>query len=113
MNRDLRYGGTLADDKELQAITDSVKKSIETGNWQTGPLTKEFEEKTAKFLGVKHGVLTTSGSCAGLLALAALELPRGSKVIISAVTFPTIFNIILQLGLTHWLAASNDCCLFI
>ncbi len=58
-----------------------------------------MEQEAAKQLGVKHGILTTSGSCAGLLALSALELPRGSEVIIPATTFPTIFNIILQCGL--------------
>src|SRR3990167_2474490 len=51
------------------------------------------------YLNVKYSILTNSGSSAGLLALSALELPMGSEVIISAVTFPTIFNIILQCGL--------------
>lgn len=58
-----------------------------------------MEQEACKFLGVKYGVLTTSGSAAGLLALSALELPKGSEVIIPATTFPTIFNIILQCGL--------------
>lgn len=99
MKHDLRYGGSLAGKEEQDAITRSVIKSIKTGNWQAGEEAKKMEEEAAKFLGVKYGVLTTSGSCAGLLALSALELPRGSEVIISAVTFPTIFNIILQCGL--------------
>lgn len=97
--RDLRYGGTLADETELEAVMASVEKSIETGNWQAGEETERFERSAAKFLGVNYGILTTSGSCAGLLALSALELPKGSEVIIPAVTFPTIFNIILQCGL--------------
>lgn len=84
---------------EEKALIKSIKKSIQTGNWQTGPEAQKMEQESAKFLGVAHGVLTNSGSSAGLLALAALELPRGSEVIISAVTFPTIFNIILQCGL--------------
>jgi len=97
--RDLRYGGALTGKAEMQAIIKSIYKSNKTGNWQTGPEAKAMEEEAAKFLGVKYGVLTTSGSCAGLLALSALELPKGSEVIISAVTFPTIFNIILQCNL--------------
>ena len=97
--RDLRYGGTTAGRLEKKAIFDSVRKSIRTGNWQAGEETRLFEEEAAQFLGVKHGILTTSGSCAGLLALSALELPKGSEVIIPAVTFPTIFNIIIQCGL--------------
>ena len=105
---DLRYGGTFANKEELNAILNSVEKSIETGNWQAGEQTKLFEQEAAKFLGVKYGVLTTSGSCAGLLALSALEFPQGSEVIIPAVTFPTIFNIILQCGLTPVVVDVNE-----
>ncbi len=99
-NNYIRYGGSVADKREEHAIMESVKESIRTGNWQAGKQAALLEKETALFLGVKHGILTTSGSCAGLLALAALELPPGSEVIIPAVTFPTIFNIILQCGLT-------------
>lgn len=99
MAHDLRYGGALITDEEEQAIARSVRKSRKTGNWQAGEEAKLMEEEAAKQLGVKYGILTTSGSCAGLLALAALEIPHGSEVIIPAVTFPTIFNIILQCGL--------------
>src|SRR3990167_6902687 len=96
--RDLRYGGTLCDMREERAIIKSVKNSIKSGNWQSGEEANKMEGETARFLGVKHAILTNSGSSAGLLALSALELPKGSEVIISAVTFPTIFNIILQCG---------------
>lgn len=96
---DGRYGGALTDEREMKAIIRSIYKSNKTGNWQAGPEAKAMEEEAAKFLGVKYGILSTSGSCAGLLALSALELPKGSEVIISAVTFPTIFNIIIQCNL--------------
>src|SRR3990167_7145384 len=96
---DGRYGGTLIDSREIRAIIKSIYKSNKTGNWQTASEAKKKEEESAKFLGVKYGVITNSGSSAGLLALSALELPKGSEVIISAVTFPTIFNIILQCNL--------------
>ena len=99
MKRDLRYGGTLIDSREIRAIIKSINKSRKTGNWQTASEAQKMEQEAAKFLGVKYGILTTSGSCAGLLALSALELPKGSEVIISAVTFPTIYNIILQCSL--------------
>lgn len=98
--RDLRYGGSTCDNREYKAIVTSVAKSIKSGHWQAGEQARLLEKESAKFLGVKHGILTTSGSAAGLLALAALELPKGSEVIIPAVTFPTIFNIIVQCGLT-------------
>ena len=100
MNYKIRYGGSTCDDKELKAIISSVEESIISGGWQAGRQATLMEKEASKFLGVKHCVLTTSGSCAGLLALSALELPMGSEVIIAATTFPTIFNIILQCGLT-------------
>lgn len=80
---------------EKKAINRVVNKNW----WPLGEEGKKMEAEAAKYLGMKHGVLANSGSSAGLLALAALELPAGSEVIIPATTFPTIFNIILQLGL--------------
>ncbi len=100
MNKKLiKYGGAVTGLRELLAIIWSALKSTFSRNWQEAEEGKLFSAETAKFLGVKHGILTNSGSSAGLLALSALELPRGSEVIISAVTFPTIFNIILECGL--------------
>ena len=97
--RTIKYGGSLAGFPEWWALVKSVTNSVWTGNWQTGPETALFEKELAEAMGMKHAVMTSSGSCAGLLALASLELPKGSEVIIPAVTFPTIFNIIPQSGL--------------
>jgi dTDP-4-amino-4,6-dideoxygalactose transaminase len=76
MKHDLRYGGSSCDHEEYDAIIQSVRESIETGNWQAGKQAALLEQEAADFLGVKYGILTTSGSCAGLLALSALELPN-------------------------------------
>lgn len=97
--REIRYGGSVCDKQEERAIIKSVKESIKSGGWQSTKQGALMEKESATVLGVKYGLLTTSGSCAGLLALTALELPKGSEVIICGVTFPTIFNIIIQCGL--------------
>lgn len=97
--RIIKYGGAITGEAEERAIIKSIQKSRKTRNWQQGEEGALLEKETAKFLNVDYGILTTSGSCAGLLALSALELSKGSEVIIPAVTFPTIFNIILQSGL--------------
>lgn len=89
------YGGALIDSKEKKAIN----RIVNANWWPSGKETVLMEKEAAKYLGVKHGILANSGSSAGLLALTSLELPKGSEVIIPAVTFPTIFNIILQCGL--------------
>lgn len=90
------YGGALIDNREINAIMRCVKRNY----WPAEREADLMEKEAAKFLGMKHGILANSGSSAGLLALSSLELAAGSKVIIPAVTFPTIFNIILQCGLT-------------
>ena len=100
LDRIIKYGGAVTGLDEERAIIRSIKNSRITRNWQEAEEGKLFSSEAAKFLGVKYGILTNSGSSAGLLALSSLELPKGSEVIISAVTFPTIFNIILQCDLT-------------
>src|SRR3990167_3896087 len=97
--RQIKYGGAVTGLEEERAIIKSIKKSQKTRNWQQAEEGALLEKELAQYLNVKYSVLTNSGSSAGLLALSALELPKGSEVIISAVTFPTIFNIILQCGL--------------
>lgn len=97
--RIVKYGGALTDKAEERAIIKSIRNSRKTRNWQSAEEGRLFEGELSKFLGVRHATLCSSGSCAGLLALQALDLPKGSEVIIPAVTFPTIFNIILQSGL--------------
>ena len=90
------YGGALFGKQER----DAINKVLDRNWWQLEREGELMEKEASKYLGVNYGVLSNSGSSAGLLALSALELPRGSEVIIPAVTFPTIFNIILQCGLT-------------
>jgi CDP-6-deoxy-D-xylo-4-hexulose-3-dehydrase len=63
-----------------------------------GPRSIEFEEKIAKRFGKKYGVFVNSGSSACLLALAALDLPKGCKIITPACTFSTTLAPIIQLG---------------
>ena len=68
--------------------------------WLTaGHFTDEFERALEKRFNRRHALMVNSGSSANLLALAALELPKGSEVITCAVAFPTTVNPIIQLGL--------------
>jgi CDP-6-deoxy-D-xylo-4-hexulose-3-dehydrase len=91
----ISYGGAMIGKEEKKAIMRIVDKNW----WPLAEEGKMMEREAADYLGVRYGVLANSGSSAGLLALAALELPAGSEVIIPATTFPTIFNIILQCNL--------------
>ena len=60
--------------------------------------TNRFEKGFAKYMQARFGIMTNSGSSANLLALAALELPKGSHILTTALNFPTTVNPIIQLG---------------
>ena len=80
---------------EIKAVEESLRDGWLAG---FGPRTVQFEEKIAKEFGKKYGVFVNSGSSACLLALASLDLPKGSEVITPALTFSTTLAPILQLG---------------
>lgn len=82
-------------EEEIQAVEKCLRDGWLAG---FGPLSVEFEEKIAKEFGKKYGVFVNSGSSACLLALAALDLPKGCKVITPALTFSTTLAPIIQLG---------------
>ena len=83
-------------EQEIQAVVDCLRDGWIAG---FGPRSVEFEEKIAKFFGKKYGVFVNSGSSACLLALASLQLPKGTKVVTPACTFSTTLAPIIQLGL--------------
>lgn len=82
-------------EEEIKAVEACLRDGWLAG---FGPRSIEFEEKIAKRFGKKYGVFVNSGSSACLLALAALDLPKGCKVITPACTFSTTLAPIIQLG---------------
>ena len=82
-------------EEEIKAVEESLRSGWLGGQ---GPKSVEFEEAIAKRFGKKHGVFVNSGSSACLLAIASLDLPKGSKIITPACTFATTLAPIIQLG---------------
>jgi CDP-6-deoxy-D-xylo-4-hexulose-3-dehydrase len=82
-------------EEEIKAVEESLRSGWLGGQ---GPKSVEFEKAIAKRFGKKFGVFVNSGSSACLLALAALDLLKGSKVITPACTFSTTLAPIIQLG---------------
>jgi CDP-6-deoxy-D-xylo-4-hexulose-3-dehydrase len=82
-------------EEEIKAVEQCLRDGWLAG---FGPRSIEFEEKIAKEFGKKYGVFVNSGSSACLLAIAALDLPKGSKIITPALTFSTTLAPIIQLG---------------
>lgn len=94
--------GKVLGAKELQLM---VEASLDA--WlTTGRFNAAFEERLAKYLGVKYLITVNSGSSANLVAFSALTSPRlgdraikpGDEVIGVAAGFPTTVNPILQFG---------------
>lgn len=83
-----------------QEEIDAVTKCLQDG-WLAGfgPRSVEFEEKVSNTFGKKYGVFVNSGSSACLLALASLQLPKGTKVLTPSCTFSTTLAPIIQLDL--------------
>ena len=82
-------------EEEIKAVEQCLRDGWLAG---FGPRSIEFEEKIAKRFGKKYGVFVNSGSSACLLALAALDLSKGCKIITPACTFSTTLAPIIQLG---------------
>ena len=95
--------GKVFDAGELTNLVDSSLEFWLT----TGRYAKQFEERFAPLMGVRHALLCNSGSSANLLAVSALTSPRlgdrrlvpGDEVLTVAAGFPTTVNPILQNGL--------------
>ena len=98
----ISYGGRVYDEAEISNLVDA---SLDF--WLTmGRYSFEFENRFAKYVGVKHVSLVNSGSSANLLAFSALTSPKlddrqirkGDEVITVAAGFPTTVAPIIQNG---------------
>lgn len=101
----IEYGGCMVGQEEREAIL-RVIDNQGMRRWTIGPESIAFEKELAEATGVDYAVLCNSGSSALLLAISALKLPKGSKVIIPAVNFPTAYSSIIQSG---YLPVVVDC----
>ena len=91
------YGKAIYNQKEIQASLKVLKdKSLTLID---GPAVKNLENKISKLFGKKYGLMVNSGSSANLLALASLNLKKGSEIITTTLTFSTTVAPIYQLGL--------------
>jgi dTDP-4-amino-4,6-dideoxygalactose transaminase len=82
----IRYGGVIAGQEEIDAVTEVLKGQ----QWSAGPKTTQFENLFANYVDTGYGVACNSGSSALLLALAALH--PYSRVVIPALQFPTLYS---------------------
>ncbi len=89
-----------------QEEIDAINRVVRSGQFTMGEQVRQFEDAFARKFGVKHAVMTNSGSSANLVGVAALfhtrerPLQRGDEVIVPAISWATTFHPLQQYGLT-------------
>jgi dTDP-4-amino-4,6-dideoxygalactose transaminase len=76
---------------------DEVVACLKSGWLTTGPLAKKFEKQFADYLNVKHALAVNSGTAGLHLALEALGIKKGDKVVTSVYTFTATAEVIRYL----------------
>lgn len=85
-----------------------VMEVLNSGVVAQGPKVKEFEEKFAKYAGVKHAIATSSGTTALHVALLAHGIGPGDEVVTTPFTFIASANSILYCGAKPVFADINE-----
>ena len=88
----IHYAEAIYDHNEIY----SVLQSLLSGWLGLGRNAHEFEKEFARFLDVKHCILTNSGTSSNLLSVSALGLPKDSEALILATNFPTTLSVLIR-----------------
>ena len=79
-------------------VLKELKLIFESGWIGLGPKTKEFENKLAQYIGVKHFIALNSATSGLHLAIKCLDLPKQSKILTTSNTFISTNHAILYEG---------------
>lgn len=82
-------------EKEIFA---AVRRVIESGWYILGQEVEKFEQQFAAYLGLKNCVGVANGLDALILAIEALQLPRGSEILVAANTYIATIIAIIRSG---------------
>lgn len=78
----------------------SIADVVESGAYILGPQVKEFEDKLADYLGVKHVVACASGTDALQIPLMAWGIGAGDAVFVPSFTFASTAEVVALVGAT-------------
>lgn len=92
----IKYAHFKFEEKEINTSINALLDSFEKNWFALGQNAKEFQNKFAKFIGVRGAVFVNSGSSANLIAVATLiaqdKIKAGDEFVTLATTFPTTIN---------------------
>jgi perosamine synthetase len=86
----------VLDGREVEYVTDAV-----SSGWisSAGPYLDRFETDFARYAGTKHAVAVCNGTAALQVAVRALDLPRGSEVVLPSFTIVSCALAVVDSGL--------------
>jgi UDP-4-amino-4-deoxy-L-arabinose-oxoglutarate aminotransferase len=82
------------DDDDVAELVDTLRSPFLT----TGPKTRAFEERFARYLGLADAAACTSWTSAAFLVLQAWGIGPGDEVIVPPLTFVSSANIVIHCG---------------
>ena len=91
------YAEANYSDEEIDAVIEVLKNNRLA--LMCGKNVQKLESKVANIFNKEFGLMTNSGSSANLIAVQALSLKKGTKVITPSLTFSTTVSPIVQSGL--------------
>ncbi|MBL3526115.1 MAG: DegT/DnrJ/EryC1/StrS family aminotransferase [gamma proteobacterium endosymbiont of Lamellibrachia anaximandri] len=96
MNRDdfLPFALPSVSEDEIKEVVDTLR----SGWWTTGAKAKRFEADFATFVGARHAIAVNSATAGLHLALEAIGIGPGDKVITTTFTFTATAEVIRYLG---------------
>ena len=94
------YGRQNIDQTDINAVVDILQADFLT----QGPKVKEFEEKFAAYVGADYAVAVSNATCGLHLAVLALGLQPGDRVITTPITFAASANCIRYAHGEVWFA---------
>jgi dTDP-4-amino-4,6-dideoxygalactose transaminase len=81
-------------------IDQAIARIVESGRFILGPEVEAFEREVAQYLGVKHAIGVASGTDALWLALKAIGLSPGDRVLVPSFTFFATAGAVCNVGAT-------------
>lgn len=100
MFKTIPYGRQHIDQTDIDAVINTL-----TGDFLTqGPKVREFEEKFAEYVGAKYAVAVNNATAGLHLAVLALGLKEGERVITTPITFAASANCVRFAGGEVWFA---------
>ncbi len=100
MDFKIPYGKQQITEDDIQEVIACLKDDFLT----QGPRIDLFEENFANYIGVKYAVAVSNATAGLHLAVLALDLKPGDKVITSPITFAASANCVKMAGGEVWLA---------